>query len=101
MKKIVLATVLAALGSASALAADLAPRAYSKAPMMAAPVSTCRASTSAATLGMGGGEVIPAVLASWAALLILLPGVMTQNLRASSAGRRSATIGRRVRSSRS
>ncbi len=40
MKKIVLATVLAALGSASALAADLGPRAYTKAPMMAAPVST-------------------------------------------------------------
>jgi outer membrane immunogenic protein len=35
MKKIVLATVLAALGSASALAADLGPRAYTKAPMMA------------------------------------------------------------------
>jgi outer membrane immunogenic protein len=37
MKKIVLATVLAALGSASALAADLAPRAYTKAPMMVEP----------------------------------------------------------------
>ncbi len=37
MKKIVLATVLAALGSASALAADLAPRAYSKAPIMVEP----------------------------------------------------------------
>ena len=35
MKKIVLATFLAALGSASALAADLGPRAYTKAPMMA------------------------------------------------------------------
>jgi outer membrane immunogenic protein len=37
MKNIVLATVLAALGSASALAADLAPRAYTKAPMMVEP----------------------------------------------------------------
>src|SRR3982751_3665652 len=35
MKKIVLATVLAALGSASAMAADMPSRPYTKAPVMA------------------------------------------------------------------
>ena len=37
MKKILLATVLAGIGSASALAADLGARAYTKAPMMVEP----------------------------------------------------------------
>src|SRR4051794_24435932 len=55
MKKIVLATVLAALGSASALAADLAPRAYSKAPMMAAPVSTWQGFYVGGNVGYGWG----------------------------------------------
>jgi outer membrane immunogenic protein len=55
MKKIVLATVLAALGSASALAADLAPRAYSKAPMMAAPVSTWQGFYIGGNVGYGWG----------------------------------------------
>jgi outer membrane immunogenic protein len=39
MKRIVLATALVALGSASALAADLPPRSYDKAPAMAAPAT--------------------------------------------------------------
>jgi outer membrane immunogenic protein len=56
MKKIVLATVLAALGSASALAADLAPRAYSKAPMMAAPVSTWQGFYVGGNVGYGWGN---------------------------------------------
>src|SRR3954453_11855415 len=56
MKKIVLATVLAALGSASALAADLAPRAYSKAPMMAAPVSTWQGFYIGGNVGYGWGR---------------------------------------------
>jgi outer membrane immunogenic protein len=56
MKKIVLATVLAALGSASALAADLAPRAYSKAPMMAAPVSTWQGFYIGGNVGYGWGN---------------------------------------------
>jgi outer membrane immunogenic protein len=56
MKKIVLATVLAALGSASALAADLAPHAYSKAPMMAAPVSTWQGFYIGGNVGYGWGR---------------------------------------------
>jgi outer membrane immunogenic protein len=39
MKKIILATVLAGIGSTAALAADLGARTYSKAPAMMAPVS--------------------------------------------------------------
>ena len=56
MKKIVLATVLAALGSASALAADLGPRAYTKAPMMAAPVSTWQGFYIGGNVGYGWGD---------------------------------------------
>ena len=55
MKKIVLATVLAALGSASALAADLGPRAYTKAPMMAAPVSSWQGFYIGGNVGYGWG----------------------------------------------
>jgi outer membrane immunogenic protein len=39
MKKIILATVLAGIGSTAALAADLGARTYTKAPAMMAPVS--------------------------------------------------------------
>jgi outer membrane immunogenic protein len=56
MKKIVLATVLAALGSASALAADLGPRAYTKAPMMAAPISTWQGFYIGGNVGYGFGD---------------------------------------------
>jgi outer membrane immunogenic protein len=56
MKKIVLATVLAALGSASALAADLGPRAYTKAPVMAAPVSTWQGFYIGGNVGYGWGD---------------------------------------------
>jgi outer membrane immunogenic protein len=55
MKKIVLATVLAALGSASALAADLGPRAYTKAPMMAEPVSSWQGFYIGGNVGYGWG----------------------------------------------
>jgi outer membrane immunogenic protein len=56
MKKIVLATVLAALGSASALAADLGPRAYTKAPMMTAPVSSWQGFYIGGNVGYGWGD---------------------------------------------
>jgi outer membrane immunogenic protein len=56
MKKIVLATVLAALGSAPALAADLGPRAYTKAPMMAAPVSSWQGLYIGGNVGYGWGD---------------------------------------------
>jgi outer membrane immunogenic protein len=56
MKKIVLATFLAALGSASALAADLGPRAYTKAPMMATPVSTWQGFYIGGNVGYGWGD---------------------------------------------
>jgi outer membrane immunogenic protein len=56
MKKIVLATVLAALGSASALAADLGPRAYTKAPMMVEPVSTWQGFYIGGNIGYGWGR---------------------------------------------
>jgi outer membrane immunogenic protein len=56
MKKIVLATVLAALASASALAADLGPRAYTKAPMMAAPVSSWQGFYIGGNVGYGWGD---------------------------------------------
>jgi opacity protein-like surface antigen len=57
MKKIVLATVsVVALGSASALAADLGPRAYTKAPMMAAPVSSWQGFYIGGNVGYGWGS---------------------------------------------
>jgi outer membrane immunogenic protein len=56
MKKIVLATVLVAVGSASALAADLGARTYTKAPMMAAPVNTWQGFYIGGNVGYGWGN---------------------------------------------
>ncbi len=58
MKKIVLATVLAALGSASAFAADLGARTYMKAPAVVAPVpvSTWQGFYIGGNVGYGWGH---------------------------------------------
>ncbi len=55
MKRIVLATALVALGSASALAADLPPRSYDKAPAMAAPVTNWSGLYIGGNVGYGRG----------------------------------------------
>jgi outer membrane immunogenic protein len=55
MKRIVLAAALVALGSASALAADLPPRGYNKAPAMA-PVSNWSGLYVGGNLGYGWGD---------------------------------------------
>jgi outer membrane immunogenic protein len=55
MKRIVLATALVALGSASALAADLPPRSYDKAPAMA-PVSNWSGLYIGGNVGYGWGN---------------------------------------------
>jgi outer membrane immunogenic protein len=55
MKKIVLATALLALGSASAFAADLPARTYTKAPMMA-PINTWQGFYIGGNVGYGWGN---------------------------------------------
>jgi outer membrane immunogenic protein len=56
MKKIVLATVLAALGSAPTLAADLGPRAYTKAPVMVERMSSWQGFYIGGNVGYGWGD---------------------------------------------
>jgi outer membrane immunogenic protein len=57
MKKIILATVLAGLGSASALAADMAPRpTYTKAPPMMTPVASWAGFYLGGNVGYGWGH---------------------------------------------
>lgn len=56
MKKIVLAAVLAAFGSASAFAADLAPRSYTKAPALSEPVSSWQGVYIGGNIGYGWGR---------------------------------------------
>src|SRR6202171_1587910 len=56
MKRIVLATALVALGSASALAADLPPRSYDKAPAMAAPATNWSGFYIGGNVGYGWGN---------------------------------------------
>ncbi len=63
MKKIVLATALLALGSASAFAADLPARTYTKAPMMA-PINTWQGFYIGGNVGYGWGNETTDVLPS-------------------------------------
>jgi outer membrane immunogenic protein len=56
MKRIVLATALVALGSAPALAADLPPRSYDKAPAMAAPATNWSGLYVGGNVGYGWGS---------------------------------------------
>jgi outer membrane immunogenic protein len=56
MKRIVVATALVALGSASALAADLGARSYTKAPAMAAPASNWSGLYIGGNVGYGWGN---------------------------------------------
>jgi outer membrane immunogenic protein len=55
MKKIILATVLAGIGSTAALAADLGARTYTKAPAMMAPVSNWTGWYVGVNAGWAGG----------------------------------------------
>src|SRR6266404_3256277 len=56
MKKIILATVLAGIGSTGALAADLGARTYTKAPAMMAPVATWTGLYIGGNVGYGSGS---------------------------------------------
>jgi outer membrane immunogenic protein len=56
MKKILLASVIAALGTAQALAADMAPRSYAKAPVMAVPASSWQGLYVGGNVGYGWGD---------------------------------------------
>src|SRR5882672_6270299 len=55
MKKIILATVLAGIGSTAALAADLGARTYTKAPAIMAPVSNWTGWYAGLNAGWAGG----------------------------------------------
>jgi outer membrane immunogenic protein len=55
MKKIILATVLAGIGSTAALAADLGARTYTKAPAIVAPVATWAGWYAGLNAGWAGG----------------------------------------------
>jgi outer membrane immunogenic protein len=56
MKKIILATALAALGSTAAVAADLGERTYTKAPAMTAPAATWAGLYIGGNVGYGWGK---------------------------------------------
>lgn len=62
MKKVLLASIMAALGAAQALAADMAPRSYAKAPLTATPAGSWQGLYVGGNAGYGWGNgVVDAV----------------------------------------
>jgi hypothetical protein len=91
VKKIVLATALLALGSATAFAADLPARTYTKAPMMA-PINTWQGFYIGGNVGYGWGNETTDILPSGEDQLFLKHH-WTETSKVYLAARNSAIIG--------